>query len=90
MNSVFLVCPLETGWCVKVCDSGEVLQFATGGEAERRARALASSSYLNGAGEVWVQDRDGRLVGRWIDGGLTPAMGAVLLDDPEPVVYLAA
>lgn len=68
MPNVFIVSPFDGGWCLKVAATGEVMFFATGGQAERRARALAAESgALDGAGEVWVHDRGGRLVGRWIE-----------------------
>jgi hypothetical protein len=66
MTCVFHVSPLDGGWCVKICDTGEVLFFTTGGEAERQARRLAAT--YPGPSEVRVHDREGRRVGGWIDG----------------------
>jgi len=68
MSNAFIVSPFDGGWCVKIASTGEVLFFETGAQAERRARALAAEARaLQGAGEVWMHDRAGRLVGRWID-----------------------
>lgn len=68
MRNVFVVSPFDGGWCVKVASTGEVLFFDTGGQAERRARALASEARANfGEAEVWIHDAAGRLVGRWVD-----------------------
>lgn len=66
MRSIFVVSPFDGGWCVR--GPGEVMTFDTGGQAERRARALAAeaSRHLNTA-EVWIHDAAGRLVGRWVD-----------------------
>ena len=66
MTCVFHVAPFDGGWCVKICETGEVLFFETGGEAERQARRLAAIH--PGPSEVRVHDRQGRQVGRWIDG----------------------
>ena len=68
MRSIFVVSPFDGGWCVKVASTGEVMTFDTGGQAERRARALAAeaSRHLNTA-EVWIHDAAGRLIGRWVD-----------------------
>jgi len=68
MPHVFIVSPFDGGWCLKIAATGEVLFFETGGQAERRARALAAEARSHhGAGEVWMHDRAGRLVGRWLD-----------------------
>lgn len=68
MRSVFVVSPFDGGWCVKVASTGEVMFFETGGQAERRARALAAEARAHlGEAEVWIHDRTGRLLGRWID-----------------------
>ncbi|ADG11903.1 hypothetical protein B7G68_17790 [Caulobacter segnis] len=68
MRSIFVVSPFDGGWCVKVISTGEVMFFDTGGQAERRARALAGEARsYDGEAEVWIYDRTGRLVGRWID-----------------------
>ncbi|MET3663541.1 DUF2188 domain-containing protein [Caulobacter sp. 1776] len=68
MRSVFVVSPFDGGWCLKIADTGEVLFFDTGGQAERRARAMAEEARsLGRPAEVWVHDRAGRLVGRWVD-----------------------
>lgn len=66
MTCVFHVSPFDGGWCVKICDTGEVLFFKTGGEAERQARRLAAA--YPGLSEVRVHDREGRAIGRWVDG----------------------
>jgi hypothetical protein len=69
MRSVFVVAPFDGGWCVKIEETGEVLFFAVGGEAERRAQALAVEARRRGrGGEVRVHARDGALIGRWVDG----------------------
>lgn len=64
---VFIVQPnLGGGWRLSNADSGEVIDFQSGGQAERLAMALARQAYaMQGAGEVWVYDRLDRLVGRW-------------------------
>ncbi len=68
MPNVFIVSPFGGGWCLKIAATGEVMFFETGGQAERRARALAAESRArHGVGEIWMHDRAGRLVGRWID-----------------------
>jgi hypothetical protein len=65
MTCIFHVSPFDGGWCVKICETGEVLFFKTGGEAERQARRLAAA--YPGPSEVRVHDRQGRPIGRWID-----------------------
>lgn len=67
MSGLVDVVPCEGGWCVRVHDTGEVLFFSGGGEAERRARKLAASA--QGPAEVRVHDKVGRLVGRWLKDG---------------------
>jgi hypothetical protein len=64
---VFIVQPnLQGGWRLSNADTGEVIDFQSGGQAERLAMALARQAYATqGAGEVWVYDRLNRLVGRW-------------------------
>jgi len=64
---VFIVQPnTGAGWSLSNADSGEVLDFESGGQAERRAMALARQAHaMHGSGEVWVYDRLERLVGRW-------------------------
>ena len=52
---------------MRVHDTGEVLHFAGGGEAERRARKLAADA--SNPVEVRIHDRGGRLVGRWLNQG---------------------
>jgi hypothetical protein len=66
MTCVFHVSPFDGGWCVKICNTGELLFFKTGGEAERQARKLAAAHL--GPSEVRVHDREGRRIGRWVDG----------------------
>ncbi len=60
---VFGVSPFEGGWSVKLCDTGEVLFFETGGQAEREARRLAAA-YPGGA-RVRVLDLRQQLAGEW-------------------------
>lgn len=68
MQPVFVVSPCDGGWRLHVASSGEVMFFETGGQAERRARAMAAEAKaLHGAAEVWIHDRAGRLIGRWLD-----------------------
>ena len=62
MSCVFEVSPFDGGWCVKICDTGEVLFFQSGGEAERQARKLAAA-YPDFA-EVRIHDREGRFIGQ--------------------------
>lgn len=76
MSCIFHVSPFDGGWCVKIYDTGEVLFFKTGGEAERQARGLAAA--YSGPSEVRVHDRQGRRIGRWIDGA------SVLEPGPPP------
>jgi len=63
MACVFEVSPFEGGWSVKLCDTGEVLFFETGGQAEREARRLAAA-YPGGA-RVRVLDLRHQLAGEW-------------------------
>lgn len=63
MACVFEVSPFDGGWSVKLCDTGEVLFFESGGQAEREARRLAAI-YPGGA-FVRVFDLRGGLVGEW-------------------------
>lgn len=67
MPGIVDVVPCEGGWCVRVHATGEVLHFAGGGEAERRARRLAQDAST--PVEVRIHDRGGRLVGRWLTHG---------------------
>jgi hypothetical protein len=82
MTCVFHVSPFDGGWCVKICDTGELLFFENGGEAERRARKLAAA--YPGQSEVRVHDRQGRWIGRWLDGAsiLDPASASTRADPP--------
>jgi hypothetical protein len=84
MICVFHVSPFDGGWCVKICDTGELLFFKTGGEAERQARKLAAIHL--GPSEVCVHDRQGRRIGRWIDGAsvLDPAPVPAATPTPTP------
>ncbi|MDR6624054.1 DUF2188 domain-containing protein [Caulobacter segnis] len=67
MRSIFVVSPFDGGWSVRTSSAGEPMVFDTGGQAERRARALASEVRARGGeAEVWIHDRTGRFVGRWI------------------------
>jgi hypothetical protein len=67
---------------VKICDTGEVLFFKTGGEAERQARRLAAA--YPGFSEVLVHDRQGRGIGRWLNGAsVLEAAPAPALADPS-------
>lgn len=63
MACVFEVSPFEGGWSVKLCDTGEVLFFETGGQAEREARRLAALH--PGGARVRVRDLRNALVGEW-------------------------
>jgi hypothetical protein len=67
MTAAYVVSPFDGGWCVKISQTGEVLFFFSCGEAERRAKALAASEP---GSELWFDGRDGRLIGRWLDGGV--------------------
>lgn len=60
---VFEVSPFEGGWSVKLCDTGEVLFFETGGQAEREARRLAAAH--PGGARVRVLDLRRQLAGEW-------------------------
>lgn len=76
MSCVFEVSPFEGGWSVKLCDTGEVLFFETGGQAEREARRLAAD-YPGGA-RVRVLDLRRRLAGEWSSQGeaILPAVAS--------------
>ncbi|WP_395443308.1 DUF2188 domain-containing protein [Caulobacter sp. UC70_42] len=87
MTCIFHVSPFDGGWCVKICDTGEVLFFKTGGEAERQARRLAAA--YPGPSEVRVHDREGRRIGRWIDGA-SVLDGAASSTSPPPLVSTGA
>ena len=63
MDCVFEVSPFDGGWSVKLCDTGEVLFFETGGQAEREARRLAAAH--PGGARVRVLDLRRRLAGEW-------------------------
>jgi hypothetical protein len=71
MTCVFHVSPFDGGWCVKICDTGELLFFGSGGEAERQARGLAAAH--PGSSEVHVHDRQGRWIGRWVGEPAAPS-----------------
>jgi hypothetical protein len=77
MECVFEVSPFDGGWCVKLCDTGEVLFFETGGQAEREARRLAAEH--PGGARVRVLDLRRDLVGEW------PAMGSCQAQFPFPL-----
>lgn len=83
---VFIVQPNpDSGWRLSNADSGEVTSFESGGQAERRAMALARQAHaMHGAGEVWVYDRLERLVGRWC-----VAAGGVSLIEAENAAQAA-
>lgn len=68
MGCIFEVSPFDGGWSVKLCDTGEVLFFDTGGQAEREARRLAASH--PGGARVRVFDLRRRLAGEWAAPGL--------------------
>jgi hypothetical protein len=54
-------------WTVSLRDEPGLLTFPTGGAAERQARALATREAVKGLDtEVWIFDRNDRLVGRWV------------------------
>ncbi|CAN5326819.1 hypothetical protein BH10PSE4_BH10PSE4_29850 [soil metagenome] len=82
MTCVFHVSPFDGGWCVKICDTGEVLFFKTGGEAERQARRLSAA--YPGPSEVRVHDRQGRRIGRWVDGASVLDGTASSTSGPSP------
>ncbi|MBO9544604.1 hypothetical protein [Caulobacter sp.] len=63
MSCVFEVSPFDGGWSVKLCDTGEVLFFDTGGQAEREARRLAAA--YPGRARVRVFDLRRQLAGEW-------------------------
>ena len=63
MSCIFEVSPFDGGWSVKLCDTGEVLFFETGGQAEREARRLAAAH--PGGARVRVMDLRRKLVGEW-------------------------
>ena len=63
MSCVFEVSPFDGGWSVKLCDTGEVLFFETGGQAEREARSLAAAH--PGGARVRVLDLRRQLAGEW-------------------------
>jgi hypothetical protein len=67
MTCVFEVSPFDGGWSVKLCDTGEVLFFETGGQAERAAKKLAAA-YPGGA-RVRVLDLRRQLAGEWTSVG---------------------
>lgn len=67
MTCVFEVSPFEGGWSVKLCDTGEVLFFETGGQAEREARRLAANH--PGGARVRVLDLRRQLAGEWTPQG---------------------
>jgi hypothetical protein len=87
MTAAYVVSPFDGGWCLKISQTGEVMFFPTGGEAERRARALAG---VDPGPEVWIHGRDGRLIGRWLDGGVRPSADHLLDDGSAIAVELAA
>ena len=74
MICVFEVSPFEGGWSVKLCDTGDVLFFETGRQAEREARRLAAK-YPGGA-RVRVLDLRRQLAGEWTSQGraIAPAI----------------
>lgn len=65
MDCVFEVSPFDGGWSVKLCDTGEVLFFDTGGQAEREARRLAALH--SGGARVRVLDLRHNLAGEWAE-----------------------
>lgn len=90
MTCVFHVSPFDGGWYVKIGDTGELLFFETGGQAERQARQLAVAH--PGLSEVRVHDRDGRRIGRWLDGAsiLDPASASAAVDNTAIAARLEA
>lgn len=74
MICVFEVSPFEGGWSVKLCDTGEVLFFETGKQAEREARRLAAKH--PGGARVRVLDLRRQLAGEWTSQGqaIAPAI----------------
>ncbi|WP_454718760.1 hypothetical protein [Caulobacter segnis] len=67
MTGVFEISPFEGGWSVKLCDTGEVLFFETGGQAEREARRLAARHPVGA--RVRVLDLRRQLAGEWTPRG---------------------
>lgn len=59
---------------MKLCDTGEVLFFETGGQAEREAKRLAAKH--PGGARVRVLDLRRRLAGEWTSQGeaIVPAI----------------
>ena len=69
MSCVFEVSPFDGGWSVKLCDTGEVLFFDTGGQAEREARRLAAA--YTGEARVRIFDLRRQLAGEWAPPAMT-------------------
>ena len=80
MACVFEVSPFDGGWAVKLCDTGEVLFFDTGGQAEREARRLAAAH--PGGARVRVMDLRRDLVGEWPAASEAPIAPARPLGTP--------
>lgn len=72
MPHIIIVSPSDLGWVVQAPGMSEPRSFGSGAVPERFARGLAAAPELSGEGEVWIRGRDGRLLGRWRDGGRTP------------------
>ncbi|USQ95333.1 hypothetical protein [Caulobacter sp. RL271] len=77
---MFEVSPFDGGWAVKLCDTGEVLFFETGGQAEREARRLAAAH--PGDARVRVLDLRRALVGEWPAPPVLPASFPYALGAP--------
>ncbi len=67
MPCVFEVSPFDGGWSVKLCDTGEVLFFETGEQAEREDRRLAAAH--PGGARVRILDLRRQLAGEWTSQG---------------------
>lgn len=62
MRGVFTIASFNTGWRVKVDETGEVIFFVTRSLAERRGLELAATARaLHGESLVRLVDRTGRL-----------------------------
>lgn len=63
MSSVLEISRFEGGWAVKLWETGEVLFFASGEEAEREARRLAT--YAGGDARIETHEFISELTSEW-------------------------